>query len=189
MPIVILERPWSREPATGGGEMMSAARRFGPAAWGLAALAVCVVGSGQGRASYVHFGDVLLVADPATQVLLSPRPSGGPRATTVTGFMHPEAAVLASDGDVYASEGGGRAVVIDSRGHAHTFHVSKDGFGAGSPKRALVMTFPGSDTETQKDGADASPHASRGAAAGGAAPSQAGPDGSGGAPGGGGASS
>ena len=126
---------------------MCAARRFGPTAWGLVALALCVGGPGQGRASYVHFGDVLHVADPATQALLSPRPSGGSHATPATGFMDPQAAVLAADGDVYASEGGGRAVVIDSRGHAHTFHVSKDGFGAGSPKRALIMTFPGGDPE------------------------------------------
>src|SRR5579871_6415798 len=103
--------------------------------------------------------------------------------------MCPQVAVLASDGDVYAAEGGGRAVVIDSRGHAHTFHVSKDGFGAGSPKRAIVVTFPGSDSGTQKDGADAGLNASLGAGAGGAAPSPAGPNGSTGAPGGEGVSS
>jgi hypothetical protein len=155
----------------------------------LVALAVWVGGSGQGRASYVHFGDVLLVADPATHALLSPRPSGGSRATTATGFMNPQLAVLASDGDVYVSEGGGQAVVIDSRGDTHTFHVSKDGFGAGAPKRALVMAFPASDPGENKDGTGTGLNASLGPAPAGSAASPAGLNGSAGAPGGGAGSS
>jgi hypothetical protein len=119
--------------------------QFRPAALGLLAFALLLGGSGQGRAGHVHSGDLLVVVDPTTQSLLAPRPSGGSRATTANGFVHPQAVVVASDGDVYASDGGGQAVVIDSRGDVRVFHVNKVAFDPTSPKKGIVMAFPGSD--------------------------------------------
>jgi hypothetical protein len=156
-------------------------------AWGLLALALASGFTGQGRAGYIHLGDVLVIADSAAQARLSPRPPAGSRAATSTGFIDPQAAVLASDGNVYASDHSGRAVVIDARGDIRAFHVLQDGLGAVSPKRALVLAFPGNDAEEHGIGAGAGPGAALGSATGGAASSGGSGGGAGGGSSGGGA--
>jgi hypothetical protein len=157
----------------------------GAALLGLLALVLPVGGSGQGHASYVHSGDMLLVVDPTTQALLVPHPLGASGARTVTGFMHPQMVIVASGGNVRSSDGGGQAVVIDSGGDVRTFPVNKDAFGAANPKKAIVLAFPGSNEGVT----GTSLTASLGPAPAGGAGSGAALNGSAGATGGGGASS
>jgi hypothetical protein len=150
-------------------------------------LALFVGGPGQGRAGYVHFGEVLLIADPAAQVWLSPRPGEGSRAATATGLIDPQALVLVSNGKVYASEHSIRAVVTDSRGDIRTLHVPQNGFGVVNSKKAIVLAFPGNEAEGKESGAAAGPDAALGSATNGGAAFESARNGSAGASGGGGA--
>ncbi len=138
-------------------------RQFGPALLGLVALALLVGGSGPGQAGYVHSGDLLVVTDQGAPPLLAPRPAAGPGPATGSGFLQAREVVVASDGYVYAADGG-EAVVSDARGNVVVFHVSPDAFGLANPKRGIVLALPGSNQAANKTDSGAGPAAPGGPA-------------------------